>query len=478
MKSFSSLQFLAQLILAFFVTNSLSHGVPYVPGTRGGLSKSNIIPIDTITSMRARSNPKVFYPAGNRSPANGAGRKSQIRQMTLGGRNWAPFQPMDQSYKWNYGVCGDPIEPPQNRNEGNPGESLRGGRFYGGGQVVKSYGQGDTVEVKFATRVNHGGFMLLHVCDVSKCGGEISETCFKTPGACQVLPRAEVPECESGTSTRCGPIDRAHPERWYLACGMPIRSQKGHTVNFGDQGTMAFKLPSNLLCDHCVMHLHWETANWCYPNDYMEYFEGPNKPTWNNCDQERMLKGGLSKSHRNFCGTLENLEKSVPEEYAYCMDVEIINPFSDPRGTIAPLETPSPSPGTVSFTSSSPVPSPSSSPMVRPPTGPIGIRGFFQVKNGRVTRMRPSCIIYIPRNGRITIEARVTSSVNKVSFYINGQLQNVAIQAPFYIGGTTLRPVWTNIKRYLDKRAQLKVVVENTFTGQKRTRQMPIFVRR
>lgn len=482
MKSFSSLTFLlTQLILVLFVTSSIGHGVPYIPAARGALRRSFLIPIDTITGMNAPVNQKAFFPAGNRSTVPGAGRRSQIRQMTLGRRNWAPFQPMDPSYNWNYGVCGDPVEPRKSRGDGNPGESLRGGEFYGGGQLVKTYVQGERVNVEFAARVNHGGFMLMHVCDVSMCGGEISEACFKTPGACHAMPRAEVPECESGTSKRCGPIDRANPERWYLACGMVDQSLSGDHVDFGLDGTMAFQLPSNLVCQHCVMHLHWETANWCYPNEYMDYFTGPNKPTWDNCEQENKLKGGLSRSHSNFCGTVNDLEKSVPEEYAYCMDVEILRgePGAESaRPTIAPLETPSPSPMTIPAASRSPLPSPSSSPAARGPSGPVRLRAFYVVNNGRSRVMRPSCVIYIPRNGRITIQARVTSGVNKVSFYINGRLENVATQAPFYIGGTASRPVWTNIGRYLGKRAQLKVVVENTFSGQKREEEMPIFVRR
>lgn len=83
-------------------------------------------------------------------------------------------------------------------------------------KVVKTYVKGQTIEVgPYYMIAHHNGFFEMRICDVAKCGGEISEACFKQ-GHCRDLKRAANPMCDGGQSKECGPIDTAYPSRWHL----------------------------------------------------------------------------------------------------------------------------------------------------------------------------------------------------------------------------------------------------------------------
>lgn len=299
---------------------------PNFPPSRGLLNYHRFS--DTIFDRNAPEDKKGHYPSGDKDNKPGAARQYQIAHADF--RGWIPFRPMDSDYHWRYGVCGDKIDSI---------EHLRGGKYYYAAKIVAQYIQGDTISLKIGVPFNHGGFLLMHVCDVSKCGGEISPHCFKTPGACHLLERAAVPECEDNQSDRCSPIDPAHPGRWYFPCSK--KSETGRYDTYGPE-TMQFKLPSDVYCDHCVLHWHWETANFCTPDGIREYFDGPHGPkAWNGC----RLDGGIIEGYnpkRPSCGNLRNNYKmGFSEEYGYCSDIEIMRQQAMDPASPSPLVLPS-----------------------------------------------------------------------------------------------------------------------------------------
>lgn len=236
------------------------------------------------------------------------------------------FNPYDPDYVWPTGVCGDGKNGIQYH--------LRGGKFYYGAKIVGTYEEGSVMDLGFSVAAHHRGFFEFHVCDVSKCGGEISESCFLTEGACRPLKRVRNPDCESGKNFRCGPIDESYPNRWYLPCSLTKLFNATNEFyksfeTFG-QGAVQYRLPSDFTCEHCVFLWHWTTANGCNPPGLREYFDGPNAPqNWGRCE------GGINRN-LNSCG----LKYLYPQQYFNCADIRIVK-----KGTITP--TPSPQPGAV-----------------------------------------------------------------------------------------------------------------------------------
>lgn len=57
---------------------------------------------------------------------------------------------------------------------------------------------------------HHNGFFEFWVCDIARCGGEISPKCFQN-GMCHQLKRVRDRSCESRRDWKCAPIDPKYP---------------------------------------------------------------------------------------------------------------------------------------------------------------------------------------------------------------------------------------------------------------------------
>eukprot|EP00173_Palmaria_palmata_P001722 Plantae.Rhodophyta-Palmaria_palmata.ctg19985.p1 GENE.Plantae.Rhodophyta-Palmaria_palmata.ctg19985~~Plantae.Rhodophyta-Palmaria_palmata.ctg19985.p1 ORF type:complete len:181 (-),score=6.36 Plantae.Rhodophyta-Palmaria_palmata.ctg19985:382-843(-) len=119
--------------------------------------------------------------------------------------------------------------------------------------------------------------------------------------------------CDGDQSKECGPIDTAYPSRWHLPC---LKGSPGNSELMAENGSMLYELPSDLQCEHCVLHFYWATGNKCNPAGVADYFKGPDGPkNWGDCPGQAGAKGGLSA--QSLCGD------KFPEEYYSCFDVAI-----------------------------------------------------------------------------------------------------------------------------------------------------------
>lgn len=289
-----------------------AHGCMSVPNPRGSLTdRTNFI--DHAVDQDAPIDYYPHFPAGPRNRKAGSALKHQ--RDNVGKEGWYEFKPENKSIPWRASVCGD--------SKFGPYEHLKGGKYYYNGKIVASYYQGGVMNVEVAIIAHHNGFVELRICDVSKCpGAEISERCFQM-GHCYTLERAWVDECQMGNSTKCGPIDRNRKSRWYLPCyGFGNRS--GNIVQYGVNGTMQFKIPDHLHCEHCVVHFLWTTANTCNPPGVIKYYSGPDRPRgWGKCRGQAGAIGGVARNQA-ICGGRLKKGGTVPEEYMSCADVRIL----------------------------------------------------------------------------------------------------------------------------------------------------------
>lgn len=408
------------LLLLIFITHAHAHGLMTMPPQRGALTPNNKFNRKGMFPD-APADQKAHFPAGDKSSVPGAGARSQIHE--AGDAGWSPFEPMTHGFKWRAGVCGD--------EKGGKQEHVRGGQFYYGGIISRTYPQGAVIDIEMNIVANHNGFMELHICDVAKCGGEISEACFKQ-GHCYQLLRAPNPSCDSGYDLRCAPRDPNYPGRWYLPCATkPENSQE----RFG--GTkMQYQLPEGLACEHCVLHWFWSAANTCNPPGVITFYEGPHGPkNWGTCVGQGGARGGYSKVQKD-CG-----KNRFPEEYYQCADVRI----TDKGGrSTSGMSTPSPMPTAEGETvggkgvereepnsTSKPTPVPTRT----PETGEV-FRELVLVGDGKlVGRMRDGDEMDIGRFGRVAIEAVTFGEVGQVKFYLDGDLVWADNVRPYFMFG-------------------------------------------
>lgn len=304
------------ITFAVIVHQLQGHGVMNRPNQRGALRTGKFVPVGI--DEDAPHDFLMHFPAGDKNVVPGSAKLSQERE--AGKIGWKPFTPLDPSFHWRSGVCGDLKADRQH---------LRGGEFYYGAKIVANYTEGGIIDVGLAIGGHHNGYMELHICDVQKCGGEISESCFRS-GHCKQLLRAHQEACEDQPNRNCGPIDRMNRGRWYLPCSkFPVKQEK--TVDFYGNGTILYRLPPGLTCKHCVIQWFWTTANSCNPPGLLEYFDAPYAPKWGICEGQGGAIGGVTRVQQN-CSS-----DRFPEEYLQCADVQIYARKS-------PTTTPHPSP--------------------------------------------------------------------------------------------------------------------------------------
>lgn len=414
----------AAAVAAVVVTHAAAHGFMTDPIQRGSLS-------DVASARGAKRFPGApvdtyrHFPAGSKSRRPLAAKYSQMAAAP--GRVWTKFDPTRRGFVWRAGVCGDPISKTQHKKGGDGGDHTRGGRYYGGGRIVRTYARGGTLTLSMYIVKNHGGFMVLHVCDVARCGGEISTACF-TDGHCRRLERVTSGEglqggCRSDRPNDCAPVDPAHPYRYVIPC--PAARERKQFIG-GMDGGAVFRLPSDLTCEHCVVHWYWVTANACNPPGLAAYFEGRHAPVWKNtCRPPR--EGGY-KRQIGTCGDGTN-RNDWPEEYYQCADIRI----NDVGGGSSREDGSSPAP---TPTASSPAPTPTASPL---PTYTSG--GLWLVADGQKVQQLSAhdevVTVAAGNYSRLTIRAIPPDDAPKgpVVFYIDSKKVWVEQSAPYYLYG-------------------------------------------
>lgn len=283
-----------------------SHGLMWNPPQRGATHGNN--PYAPIP----RYNPKAsvdfwaHFPAGFKNGGRGGGLASQKQAAGKGG--WTPYNPNLWNFQPRAGVCGDTLWGPHKNDH------LRGGKYYNGGLIHKTFKQGSVISIDVAVTEHHNGYFAFWLCDVKKCGGEISWDCFKQ-GHCYRLQRAYDPKCENRYNRNCAPIDPKNRHRWYVPC----RGQGWHNrkkVMYGG-GHMLYQLPKGLTCQHCVLQWYWTSANSCNPPGTREFFTGPRSPFWGKCIGQGGAIGGWRR-HSGLCGGW-----NFAEEYLQCADIRI-----------------------------------------------------------------------------------------------------------------------------------------------------------
>lgn len=282
---------------------SKGHGHLTFPLPRGALAGGDMARYSQPVDKNAPRDHTMHFPAGDKGYGAGAGARSQ-RNLA---KNWTPFDPLSRNFQWRAGICGDLI----NRQ----GDHRRGGKYYYGGKISATFRQGAVVSFQASIVGHHNGFFQFYICDVKRCDDEISQDCFRK-GACFRLKRANNYFCDEKPNRWCGPVDRKHPERWYLPC--PGRANHGGFDTYGRDGQMKYVLPKFLRCNHCVLHWSYNAANTCNPPGLADYFTGDDKPKWGKCKGQSGAVGGYA-SWAPTCGG-----DRFSEEYYNCADVRIV----------------------------------------------------------------------------------------------------------------------------------------------------------
>lgn len=281
------LRFAFVLSLLFAITVD-GHGVPVVPrfrGTECGASLS--VPNLNIADVTCDYCPHCLN-------AGGVGNVARYANGT-----WKPYDPIRGSFRNDHGLCGDPYQGPL--------DHMKSGKFgpTAARPYAKVYKQGQIVEFTVELTTNHDGFYEFFICNVGKCGGDISEECFKK-NKCKRLIRAETPECESWSSKECGAIDRNYPGRWYNPC-------RGSGIGLFGGKYMRYQLPKNFKCKNCVIQWYWSAANSCHPPGFHDYFTKNSQGVKNICGSDLGGRQNLRE-----CGG-----STFPEEYWACADVKV-----------------------------------------------------------------------------------------------------------------------------------------------------------
>lgn len=290
-------------LLALCTAVALVHGHAMLtdPRQRGSLRCDRKITMVESIDEDAPWDYRPHFPAGDKESGAGGGKRSQEAQ----GGSYTEFKPFDKDFRWRAGVCGDTV---------SGGQHLKGGEYYGDGEIVKTYAAGSVVDFASTVVAHHNGFYEFYICNIDACSDDdISVGCFQN-GHCRQLMRATNGLCDEKTSMECGPIDRNYPGRWYLPCG----SGEGNSVSYGgDRGTMRYLIPDDLRCEHCVIMWYHAVSNSCNAVGNREYFEGPDAPNWGTCGGQGNAIGGYSEVQ----GPCEG--RNFAEEYYQCADVSV-----------------------------------------------------------------------------------------------------------------------------------------------------------
>lgn len=396
MRKSNLLVFLLNLLPLFSLPlRCASHGLLFDPPQRGALQGGKFTP-GLKGDPKAPRDPFWHFPAGDKNVRPGAGKYSQEKTTRF---HWTEWRPTDRKFSnWRAGVCGD-LRPP------SPQHHMRGGKYYYDHKITRTFIQGGKLEAKISIVAHHNGFIEFHVCDVARCGGEISEDCFRK-GHCRQLKRTYEPECESRVNRNCAPVDPKYPGRWYLPC-----SRSPVFDVYGGDYKMRFQLPADLSCEHCVLHWYWVSANGCNPPGVVDFFNGPRGPKWGTCRGQGGAVGGYTRVQRPCEG------RKFPEEYYQCADISIT-----PRDgqKYVPRTTPPRKVTPPQGTRSAPV-KPRSSSSPNPGNGDLSLWFFADGLPRRLLKRGTIAYIDSRKFRQLTFEAKFRGKGSKVEFFVDGR---------------------------------------------------------
>lgn len=301
--------------LSAMVRPTAGHGLMCEPRQRGAYVSQKCG-----SNLPEPENPVIDYCA---HCLNG-GSKGVVEQ-NLPRSGWHLYDPIKDFGRTGTraGLCGDA--------KGN-NDHMIGGTFvptsYGGAPIVAHWKTGSTVDFTAEIDTNHNGYFEFFLCDLDACGAnDISGKCF-TENHCHKLMRVKHDDCENPspkTHTECGPIDEKYPGRWYVPCRKT--DHVGIHIVGGSSGTMRYKLPDGVSCEHCVVQWYWATANSCAPRGFTDYMTRNGSPFGTTCPSDG---GGLGAYNAMMvdCGG-----STLPEEFWSCADVKISSTGGSAGGT-------------------------------------------------------------------------------------------------------------------------------------------------
>ncbi len=303
------------IVLLALIASCDSHGILCKPRARGTLNHGDY-PIPDLHLEGVEKN-------GCAHCLN-AGGPGAIKQAAKG--KWRPYDPLSTTAQFpkGFGLCGDRIKDPVPRAHEKHGK-------YGPPPAMPYsavYRSGQKVDFIADITTAHTGFFEFFICDVGKCGGDISEKCFKG-GHCHRLLRAPSPECDKGNSWNCAPIDKNYPGRWYNPCRTKSRQQL-----LGGK-FMRYYLPKNFECADCVIQWYWMAGQNCSPPGMIDFFKKHPMKKWARCKGDSGTEGGRNPNLPT-CGSGD--DGPVPEEFWNCADVRVMGDNVGPPKIMPPKE--------------------------------------------------------------------------------------------------------------------------------------------
>eukprot|EP00798_Chlamydomonas_sp_ICE-L_P010153 gene10153-8056_t len=231
-----------------------------------------------------------------------------------------------------FGVCGDPYDATEPKWITPLGKT--------------TYLQGETIQVQSLIHAYHRGRFGLSICPYTSDQAAL-EACLQRPESVMNSDQAAHEACLQRPESIMARADSVYPGMpWYClesvgdGSGTKTLYTKNDSFSGEDVYTMTYRLPTGLVCDHCVMRWYYGTSNSCQPPCTPENpFYDPADPV-NGCNIYKL----------QICGSPE--APDYPEEFWNCADIEIIP--SGGKIVSPPLSTLPPPPPAVMATSPPP----------------------------------------------------------------------------------------------------------------------------
>ena len=184
-----------------------------------------------------------------------------------------------------HGMCGDPVGLYEHYNQNVSDYS-----------VTACFEEGQVIYIDIAITSHHGGHFEFYICDANDLDfpeNGITQECLYT----HQLQRAENIDTIS-------PVDEKYPYRYYLEPTSCMRFQEEPFPAYIT--TVAYQLPENLTCRHCVLQWWYFTGNSCNHIGYREYQGAHCNTEWYNKELQDCQTSDVK-----------------PEEFWNCADISI-----------------------------------------------------------------------------------------------------------------------------------------------------------
>lgn len=299
----------AACVSAALLAVASGHGFVSTPRSRGAYWTQR--PVGNIVESEAVVGQNGWDYCPHCQNGGGTSRLRNIGGNTNNGL-FVPYKPMEGMFRNGVSQCGDSTDGPQDHSASGRYRSPSGKPY------ASEFRAGGVANFEYDFTTPHGGYLNFFLCDVSDTG-DLTRESF-TNGKCYMLERAYNAACESGNDSECGPIDPAHPARWYAPCRVSDSRDQDHIIG-GSNGKMSYKIP-NVSMDKAVIMAYWLTSNNCSPVGLENYYKngGWHNVKNSNCMGDGGTVGGYRRDHT---GTCESQQGKFPEEFWNCADVKI-----------------------------------------------------------------------------------------------------------------------------------------------------------